>query len=456
MIVEGNFTFETPGARWRGAIDGLGAFNDRALLEDTKTTSSPVWAMDANDLLTDVQRNTYAWHVMQKYEVNEIDTQWTYGLTNFSPDAPKAQYATPDQVRKWKAWVAAKKPLAWAVRGTAEYGQVKVQVEKIDALAQELYQIRAKRPDPSKVRGVAASCPKYEGCPYANTAHCSLTTADIYGRDDQNMGIMNLVKDQKVKQAELAASAGMPPPVTEDEAPPPPPAADAWAPGDPLCDAQRYLIGKPLFVVAMAAEVPPEQDVAMAWPGAMQAYKYDPESELTQEIPPAVKARLLASAQAAVKDTAKEAGYPVQKDPINAPEKPAFAAPSPEVAEAQHKARQELVGQIPKCADDDKTEGGTFEALKAECARLGLNPEGKKLRTAGYRNLLSAYWANAPRTGQATAAVSEPPPPPPPAEDEVPAPATPELSASDELLANRVADILITRVLAYAQKAGLV
>jgi hypothetical protein len=70
---------------------------------------------------------------------------------------------------------------------------------------------------------------------------------------------------QALANARTAAQA-LPPPVEA------PPVATTWQPGDPLTNAQPYLLGKPLWVVAMAADNPPTADVARTWPGAEQPY----------------------------------------------------------------------------------------------------------------------------------------------------------------------------------------
>lgn len=122
-----------------------------------------------------------------------------------------------------------------------------------------------------------------------------------------------------------------------------------WIPGDPLNEIQEFAQskGKPLSFIANAADNPPPPEVAASYDNLPKV----------------------------------EAGN------INPPESGGMVpAANPTVAAAL----------MPVVAPSGVTPGGEpaeagFEALKAECMRLGIYPAGSKPRTAGLKKLLDAY-----------------------------------------------------------------
>jgi hypothetical protein len=418
VIVEGRFKTALPSGRvFSGARDQLGIVNGRAWVGDNKNVSSPMWALTADELHTNVQAQIYFYDVLTRYGVDEVDGQWTYFLTDESPNPPKKEWSTREQRAKWAAWVKAGRLLAWPVKVTAKRLPVLKQIAVIDQHAACMDELRLNVTNAQDVEPNTSGCDAYGGCTHKGTERCSLTVSQVYSRlanrgDIRTMALADLANQLAPAQAALAAAnpgAVVPPPVAV--------LPKAWAPGDPLnaTQAGKRDLHKSVFSVAMAADVAPDEDEALAWPHAKQVYvdwlaanapeqapakRYwqpgdplnDRQRQLMETAQPlwiiAVSGDYAMGATAAMKLPGAMAPYtpglegppPVvmttpigqpESGRINPPEAPSVAAASPEQALALHQAAQAAAGltqinlQAAEAFDDRK-------AIKAELERMGV------------------------------------------------------------------------------------
>lgn len=393
VVCEGNITLTTPqGVEWRGTIDFWGAWDRGShyyvpdgqgpiqwlLLGDHKTTSGPQYAKDSADLIRDTQACLYALHLMDRFGHRLIDLRWVYYLTSLDkapskpgPDDP------PGWLAKWEAWVEAGRPLAWAVTATLTRAEAVATVSRAEAQALMADRIRDTNPDPDQVPPNRAECDKFGGCPHRGV-RCVLTMDDLLTEgDDMDAKLASFLASRGVD----TGGAGAPPPPP----PIPPQAGRIWTPGDPMNEAQAYLQGqnKPLFIIAMAADNPPTDLVAMAWPGAREPYNPAPPVTTIVNPPPA----------------------PVESGRINPPEAPAVAATTP-----QHAAQ--LQGITPPAPPAPTVQATDMErdALKREAMALGLVDGSSRLGAKSLRDMIQAFKAEGGLSGSV-----EPAPPPPPA-----------------------------------------
>lgn len=440
---EAKFRFELTHIKSSGRMDGLGTNpeTNRLFLEDTKTTSSPAYALDAIDLLTDTQRNMYCGALIQQFNVPEIEVQWSYFLTNPTPKKPDG--ATERQLEKWDAWKAQGRRLAWRVYDVAQRDQVLEQVAKIEAFAMHLEKYRAARVPPSLVPPNTNACNKYGGCPHKGTTRCVLKPEDVYGRTLNLMpSIQDIAQAAKATQAAMAAqnpAAVTPSPV---QAPPPPvqqyQRPPYWMPGDDLSEIQKVfaLARRPLALIANLGGCP--LDVAANLRGADQ-----PMPEAYLQYLEATQGPAAPSLQQAAGMDASAPPPPVQLAPptpvgqvesgrINAPEARGLEAPStPEEALALHQARLAVAGVAPAPVAVAGP-AGDRNALKAQAKALGLVDDSSRLGADKLQAMINAYKAANPGAAVAPAPVASVPLPaaapapynmPPPPVASIPAPA---------------------------------
>lgn len=415
--VEGEIEFRTPsGILWGGRMDmswavGAGSvWYGKALREivedaqrqthgfgltphvgDHKTTKDKVYAKTDDPksdkyLGKDLQANLYALRGMGQHYAESAKLHWIYTLTK-----PK------DQAK------------SWAVRIEVTRQQSEDVVGKAEVHARKMLQLYRERPDPQEVQPNWRACSAFGGCPYSGTKHCKLTVSEMFGEAEENVAGLDFDSYITQRGAELRGEEAPPPPPPVEEAPPPPPpalnpmaaaglrVAEAavaagvltrpayWMPGDELNPAQAWLKGqgKPLSVIAMAAENSPPSEIAAA---------YD------------------------------SGGFRVPGDIINSPEAPPVAPASPE-----------QLPVAPEKEDDesaaDELDGLTKVDLQALCTQMRISADKTKgKREAGLKNLIREARVKASMAGDA------PPPPPPFTTDtgvEVPPPA-PEPFPADE------------------------
>jgi len=290
------------------------------LLGDNKTTSSPVYAKDYAELLSDVQGNLYAHELLTnpfsapykalppnmygRWLPDHVPSRWVYYLTEEAPNAPKRSWATKEQLRKWESWKSANRPLAWGVEVNYYPDKVAKRVAEIDQIGLEIIRIQESTTNPVDVPANLDACEAFGGCAFRGTEHCRLSTADVYNRqikqfdqhqENQSMNAaapaapatldplaaaMARAAEMRAAQAAANPAAVVAPPVVAPApapaappvvaAPPPPPAY--WQPGDALNEAQAFLAhsAQTLRMVANAAGVP--QEVWQGWPGYDQPY----------------------------------------------------------------------------------------------------------------------------------------------------------------------------------------
>lgn len=291
------------------------------LLGDNKTTSSPVYAKDYSELLSDVQGNLYAHELLTnpfsapykalppdmygRWLPDHVPSRWVYYLTEDAPNAPKRSWATKEQLRKWESWKSANRPLAWGVGVNYYPDKVAKRVAEIDQIGLEIIRVQESTTDPMDVPANLDACEAFGGCAYRGTEHCRLSTADVYNRQlkqfDQHQqntqetqamselagtptldplaAAMARAAEMRAAQAAAMPAAVVAPPVVAPTAAPapvvpaaPPPVPAYWQPGDPLSDVQAFLAGQSqtLRMVANAARVP--EEIVRGWPGYDQPY----------------------------------------------------------------------------------------------------------------------------------------------------------------------------------------
>lgn len=320
VLIERRIDFTTPSSAWKGFIDVL-LLGSITIIQDWKSTSKLTWAKSKEDLLTDTQANLYAYWAWKVYG-GPVMLKWVYGTTS----RPIKTQVTALTTEKQKVFDF--------VEGVVDPEAAKIQ---------RLYQLRPKWTElPKNTRhcfSYGKRCPRYEECkPTANT---------IFD-EGENMSAFESAMQQAFPSAPGARPAH-------------------WIPGDPMNPAQEYLrgAGKPMSVVAMAADVPPP-------PG----FNFD-------------------------------APLPPVSQFVNAPEAPPVPSPSPE-AEA---VRQGLVPSAPPAppapppappappptpvavATDD-LEGLTRDQLKGIAVALGIVPDNTKQRETGLREAIRAHRLN--------------------------------------------------------------
>jgi hypothetical protein len=424
--VEGEIEFRTPsGILWGGRMDmswaeGVGRLwygKDLEMLlfgadvngapsgltphvGDHKTTKDKQYAKTADTLAKDLQANLYALRGMMQHEAEHAHLHWIYSLTK-----PK------DQAK------------SWAVRIVVGLEQAREVVGKAEVHARKMLQLYRERPDPQDVTPNPRACSAFGGCPYSGTQHCKLTVSEMFGEAEENVAGLDFDSYISQRGAELRGEEAPPPPPPVEEAPPPPPPSapdydrveqtrailsDAagrpsrpsyWMPGDELNPAQAWLKGqgKPLSVIAMAAENSPRSEIAAA---------YD------------------------------SGGFRVPGDVINSPEAPPVAPASPE--------------QLPVAPEKDEDESAADEldgldkaALLTVCLQLGIGADKTKgKREAGLKNLIREARVKASMAGTDVHTNEEvftsAPPPPPSGEWQItatfvpPPPPAPEPLPADE------------------------
>lgn len=433
-IAEGKFKMTTPGGyTFMGARDWVRLPEHGLLLGDNKTTSNPIYAKSSDELAADTQNALYSFDLftnptsparqgrLPPPEV--VPSRWVYFLTRDPSElnAPKKSWASDDQLRKWQSWVSAGRPQAWAAETSNYFPRIAARVDEIDRIAAEIVAIQESTTDPLKVRGNPHACEDMGGCAFANTEHCRLSKADIYGRglehhalaeDRESMTMQEAIANAQALAAKLAAanpSAVVPPPVVAaPPAPPAPPlpAAAHWMPGQPFTGAQPYVLGKPLFVVAAAAENPPPPEVAAAWPNANLPYTAEMNDQIARLLagpatPPSVAVPVPGMTPPGVPESGR----------INPPEAPTTAAANPEQLQAAHDAKERGLPPVPTvnvpppvaAPADPGGEAGDDEALrkrlKAEAITRGAKTAKGEVITPSTRIgvkalqlALDAYW----------------------------------------------------------------
>ncbi len=408
-----------------GDIDLAIATTGALEIRDYKSTSDFRWAKTESDLREDIQANLYAYAgfcaidrgMFPGVSADVLDLHWQYLRTS--------------------------KPASHSVR------------VRLDRAANERFILRLERETAkpwvqlrlSKTPGkdlpplglATGRCSSHNGCPYRGTT-CQVTVEDTL-RYQEGMKVTTLQELLAARTASGQALTQVPPPASLAPAPTANPFAAApaarpsyWMPGDPMNEDQEYFKakGKPLSYLANIAENPPPPEVSATYDLATVAL-------------PAVEAGVINPPEAAgMKPFANE-------------EELAAAFPPAQATPASISNGQEMA---------------EFAALKAECDRLGLNPEGKKLRTAGYRKLLLEHkngpftptpspvpeslvsmLAPAPFGGTQVLPVSVSPHPVSLTAIEAPSDPVVALSAQDiEAIASRAADLTVSRLAAAFAK----
>jgi len=343
----------------QGDIDLAIADGDVLEIRDYKSTSDFKWAKTEADLRSDIQANIYAYAgfsaidrgVFPNVYKDVIDLHWQYLRTT--------------------------RPASHSVRFRISREENLAFIHRLAGNAGTWVELRKKKVSGTQLPPIGLAtgkCSKHNGCPYRGTT-CVITVEDaLRYQEGMDMNDLSALLAQRTQSQQ--ALSQVPPPASLAPAPggnpflAPPPAAPArpsyWMPGDALNEFQEMARdkGKPLSFIANMADNPPPPEVSAS---------YD---------------------RPALSAPASWSAPPVEAGQINPPESagmPAFATVE-QLAMAFPPAVQAPATVTP-AAVDAFGEGSDFAALKAECDRLGLNPEGKRLKTSGYKKLLDEYRA---------------------------------------------------------------
>jgi len=380
VTVERALAFNTPSSPFRGFVDLERVFSEEVVkLQDWKTTTKIANAKTIDYLVNhDLQSNLYAYEAFQR-GFTSVMGSWVYLLTCGTPKAIPVNFnferqKTVDMVE----------------------GPVDTQAREI----QTLYQLRPKWTELEKKTG---HC-------YAYNRQCHVFESCKPNRQISiAMGAQQMKQDfRAAMSAQFPGSAppAPPPPAPSAPLPPPaPPAPNFWVPGQPMNAAQEMLagVGKPLWLIASAADVPPSTEMAMGWPGAQAPYSGRANPPPAPPAPAALP--------------------PTDRGFVNPPEAPATPSPSPEAAAV----RQGITPPAPAVQDD--LDALDRDALKALAVSLGAVPANTRAREVALRESIRSV-----RNGGPTVHTAPPPPdsalvppeaPAPKAVDVVPPPSGP-------------------------------
>ena len=279
-IVEEGFTYQTDATKWRGFMDVQGLIRTpepggpilwlpsthpvvdavEAAVLDHKATSDLKWAKTQQDLREDIQANIYAGVTMQRFGKSRAYLQWNYvTMRGRSQSRPTSIWRTKTEVEEFMGTVA-------------------------DPVARQIQQLYKLRPKAKELPANTAACESYGGCPFR--AHCNLGMKERMEAQVAKETIDEIIARKKAARGQLENSGApllpgvtVPPqaPVQAQapalpQLPPLPPALPTqpvgyWKPGDPENPAQAYLRGqgKPLSVIASAADMPPPDHIRLAY-----------------------------------------------------------------------------------------------------------------------------------------------------------------------------------------------
>ncbi len=371
--VEGDFTLQTPRAKYRGFLDaetwvspsgecrapvGIPAPFEVVRVYDHKTTRALQWVKTPADLLTDYQSVLYAYAKMREYGVGAVEAQWTYILTEGRPRTAVS-------------------------KATHTLTSVTPIIRALDELAEKMDRAHATVTNPLDLPPTPSACSAYGGCPHV--ARCGLTTADFLSHEKEKPKMTDIKALLAKRKAEksggtvvgaavapqppappvAAAPPPAPPPPPPPKAAPPPAPVAHWVPGDPMNDTQKALAAGgrfPQSIIALAADNPPPQEFARSLDLATN-----------------------------------EAGT------INPPEAPPFAPPAP-----AYMPKPDAPPELDEVTDDLTTM--SRDDLKALAISIGAaKPEGKE-RIATLRKLIREARVGLARMDTPVASVQMPAP----------------------------------------------
>ena len=371
VTVERELSFSSPASKWRGFVDlehvlGLGSLT----IQDWKTTSKASNAKTAEYLATqDIQANLYAYEGYQR-GYGTIVGRWIY-LTTSGPA---------------KAY-----PVIFAFEKQKTVDLVEGPIDSQASEIQKLYQLRPKWTELEKRTG---HC-------YAYNRQCHVFDKCAPNRKMSISAGANQMKQdfRAAMQSQFPGTAPPPPaPVGPPPPPPPPPAPAApnyWVPGKPLNAAQEMLssMGKALWIVASAADMPPPTETVMAWPNASVAHNQSVATDERRHTVVVPDGAYVGEPEGRNTLPTTDRGY------VNPPEAPATPSPSPEASAA----RQGITPPAPPAQDD--LDALDRDALKALAVSLNAVPANSRAREVALRESIRGVRRGGPTT------VTAPPPP---------------------------------------------
>ena len=364
VTVERELSFSSPASKWRGFVDlehvlGLGSL----AIQDWKTPSKASNAKTAEYLSTqDIQANLYAYEGYQR-GYGTIVGRWIY-LTTSGPA---------------KAY-----PVIFAFEKQKTVDLVEGPIDSQASEIQKLYQLRPKWTELEKRTG---HC-------YAYNRQCHVFDTCAPNRKMSISAGANQMKQdfRAAMQSQFPGTAPPPPaPVGPPPPPPPPPAPAApnyWVPGKPLNAAQEMLsaMGKALWIVASAADVPPPTETVMAWPNASVAHNQSVATDERRHTVVVPDGAYVGEPEGRNTLPATDRGF------VNPPEAPATPSPSPEASAA----RQGITPPAPPAQDD--LDALDRDALKALAVSLNAVPANSRAREVALRESIRGVRRGGPTT----------------------------------------------------------
>ena len=364
VTVERELSFSSPASKWRGFVDlehvlGLGSLT----IQDWKTTSKDSNAKTAEYLSTqDIQANLYAYEGYQR-GYGTIVGRWIY-LTTSGPA---------------KAY-----PVIFAFEKQKTVDLVEGPIDSQASEIQKLYQLRPKWTELEKRTG---HC-------YAYNRQCHVFDKCAPNRKMSISAGANQMKQdfRAAMQSQFPGTAPPPPaPVGPPPPPPPPPAPAApnyWVPGKPLNAAQEMLsaMGKALWIVASAADMPPPTETVMAWPNASVAHNQSVATDERRHTVVVPDGAYVGEPEGRNTLPATDRGF------VNPPEAPATPSPSPEASAA----RQGITPPAPPAQDD--LDALDRDALKALAVSLNAVPANSRAREVALRESIRGVRRGGPTT----------------------------------------------------------
>lgn len=406
VYVEGRKKWSTPAAKWQGQMDGLtvrtgppgSGFEfrypysgrlqptivplqegERLTVLDHKSTSDFKYQKQATAtqynvaLQDDVQANLYAWAALSEFPTDLVDLLWIYYRTRGRPEARKTHI-------------------------TVTRSHVTGKIQEIDRTAKvmlDLYQIR---PQISELPPTTGTCGKYGGCPYRD--RCPLTFAQRFSTMNAPLAptadFTQIVEQLRAQQAQ----GGLPPPGALPAAAPAPQPAPAaapaqslagpstgvpWHPGQPLNDAQRWMLTQPSVTWAALASATPAPNAPPEVTATWDAQLLPPFQ--TNGVPTPKQAP---APQVAPAPQAAPAGFPTPSvGGINPPDAPQFQAAQPsEMPQRIQTPFQQPAAQPPAAQPSNATGAGPAmfdgldrDSLKSLCESKGLCKSSCRIRS---------------------------------------------------------------------------
>ena len=321
--VEVALAFSTPSSTWRGYVDVRysPAFRE-IVIQDWKTTSNIDYAKTPEYLANeDTQAMLYAYQAFSTGCYNTVHGKWVYLTTKGAARALPVDF------------IFERQKVVDFIEGP---------VDKQASKLQQLYQIRPKWTDLEKntsfCYAFGRQCPHFDEC----QPHTSISMPK---GDPMSNGF----------KESIAASF-----------PSAPPLPGVWKPGDPLNTVQEMLTasGKPLWLIASAADNPPPTEVAKTYDAPAAPRLQPSQLEGTE-------------------------GY--RHAFVNPPEAPKTPSATPEASLERQGGAPPPPPTPPLPEAVDELDGMTRDQIKAIAVSLGVVAENTRMRETALKEAVRSY-----------------------------------------------------------------